>query len=699
MDTNRFIENMIPGNYFITKSMELTKSKASGTLWYTKKFIVLYYYIFLNDNITTLAVAEDICKIFDNYINSLPEELREEAIGFFYASESVADLRSKSFRLFGDFAGQVKFASDTEKVTYYESAKKYYFAFLMESGGQSGVNKWIKAHLYTPDFCYSNIDKIIIEWVENNINNPDVRRTHLAKYKNGDKNAAVSGMRNDYMAFVRNERQLLFYYGFFHSKSNGSNDREFSSLTPIGELAVNSNYYELIAIWEHQKIKMLSQPVNIDIRGLANSMISSTDKFAVNLNPYLTILKSLKDAMGFSKEAYQYIISRLPEYPSDGIDVSESFIKAVTKNVLKFKRKADVATEDFNKELLKYILGIRSDLAKDKGSNPLGLCSWSSKGISITDQNKLDRFIEICSILSEYKKEKYKELFQICNDELKRQYICNASSKFYEINPKIKIDWDMYNIHSDLLILLAATVLLWEAKENTRLSKNTINNCVEGIKKLCPNILNILGITNKVALRKELTKIVSVFTEKSYGVYLKEDPEYHSTSIAMYIGDSLSDLEQKIKECSSCDSIYVDGLRRRNMRLIGLIKSYNQQKYAVDQILKCECCGNPTFITYRNESYVEYHHLIPFSKFDGPDHALNILALCPMCHRKLHFLRHEDKQLLYSSIAENSYNHLSIENRLVRLHNEHKLKSYQIEFLLADNAIDENAYNRILQIV
>lgn len=57
MDTNEFLNGIIPGNYFITKSMELTKSQSSGTLWYTKKFIVLYYYIFLNNNITTLAVA------------------------------------------------------------------------------------------------------------------------------------------------------------------------------------------------------------------------------------------------------------------------------------------------------------------------------------------------------------------------------------------------------------------------------------------------------------------------------------------------------------------------------------------------------------------------------------------------------------------------------------------------------------------
>ena len=319
MDTRAFIDSLIPGNYFITKSMELTKSQTSGTLWYTKKFIVLYYYIFLNGNINTLATAKEICDIFDVYIDSLPEDLQENAREYFYSSHRAADLRDESFKLFGAFAGTRRFSSDNERIAYFESAKKYYFAFLMESGGQSGVNRWVKEHLYADDFSYCNIEDIIIEWAEDNKDNPDVSNKWLKRYKRGEREVAVAGMRNDYMAFVRNERQILFYYGFFHSKSSGSNDREFSSLTPIGEFALHSNYYELIAIWEHQKIKMLSQPVNIDIRGLENSNISSVNNFAVNINPYLTILKSLNDSQGFSKEAYQYVISRLSIYPNDGV--------------------------------------------------------------------------------------------------------------------------------------------------------------------------------------------------------------------------------------------------------------------------------------------------------------------------------------------------------------------------------------------
>ncbi|HOO06823.1 MAG TPA: hypothetical protein PLH83_10110, partial [Ruminococcus sp.] len=40
-----FYSRLLPGNYALTKSMELTKIHNSGTLWYTKKSLTLYYFI------------------------------------------------------------------------------------------------------------------------------------------------------------------------------------------------------------------------------------------------------------------------------------------------------------------------------------------------------------------------------------------------------------------------------------------------------------------------------------------------------------------------------------------------------------------------------------------------------------------------------------------------------------------------------
>lgn len=694
MDKVAFIRDLLPGNYFITKSMELTKSQTSGTLWYTKKFVVLYYYIFLHTNITTRQTVTEICAIFDDYINSLPEQLRGDATKYFYAESPFANLKSPSFRLFDNFVGMRDFNTDREKYDFLEGAKKYYFAFLLESGGQGGVNKWIKDYLYKPEFTFTNIDKIIVEWAELNINNPDARNQHLANYRRGNKETAVVAMRNDYMAFIRNERQILFYYGFFHSKSSGSMDREFSSLTPVGELALISNYYELIALWEHQKVKMVSQPVTIDIRGLEDLGLTEFDSFKVNLDPYLTILKCFLQQHNhtITREEYQYIVSRLKTIPDN---YTTDVLNEAREKIEGFGRRADLATEDFSKEMAKYLLGIRGDLVADKGLNPIAFCEYTRVGYRVVDKAKLKRLLELYTPLVTYKVQKYGDLLAECEMELKRQYVNDSTGKDYFIDPKIKIQWDMYNIQTDIPILLTVlTYILENATEGVR----TISSIVNGLQNLFPNILKKLGLNAKNTLQKELKILYAALESEDFSMYVDEQYEDTSASIATYLGTSLADLEEKIKLQSSLQPIYVDGVRKRNIELIKLIKSYNIQRYSstVDP-LKCECCGGATFTTYRNEPYVEYHHLIPFSEYDGADHKLNIIALCPLCHRKLHFLKKVDKVELYSNIANNSYDKMSIENRLIELHKQKILKSYQLEFLLADNAIDMDAYNRIIQ--
>ena len=695
MDNKSFLESLLPGNYFITKSMELTKSQTAGTLWYTKKFIVLYYYIFLNNNISTRQTVSEICSIFDDYIQSMPKSRRKDAEKYFYASSPYANLKNPAFRLFDNFVGSKDFEDDKEKVDFLESAKKYYLAFLMESGGQSGVNKWIKEKLYTPDFHYTSIDEIIVEWANNNLHNPDATNKHLAKYKKGLIEPAITGMRNDYMAFVRNERQILFYYGFFHSKSSGSTDKEFSSLTPVGELALISNYYELIALWEHQKIKMVSQPVTIDIQGLEDLGVRDFHHFKVNPNPYLTILNCLAQAESITREEYQFIVARLQENPN----VFRTNILGKAKDkITNFGRKADLSTEDFSKEMAKYILGIRGDLKADDGCNPIALCESTRDGYCITNKNRLKGLLKLYKSLSIYKIQKYGELLAECESELKRQYICHSTGKSYTIDPQIKIQWDMYNIHTDVPILLTTSSFIIENLKNHQLSLRTIPLIVESLIEIFPNILKHLGLYRKSALHKELKTLCFALESNAYDKYIEEHYENSSASIATYLGVSLADLEEKININSNLQPVYLDGVRKRNMELIRLIKSYNIQRYAVNgEMLKCECCGKTTFITFKDEPYVEYHHLIPFSEYDGPDHKLNILALCPLCHRKLHFLKQIDKVGLYNEIASNSYGKMSVEKRLIQLHQQRKLKSYQLEFLLADNAIDMDAYNRILQ--
>lgn len=51
----------------------------------------------------------------------------------------------------------------------------------------------------------------------------------------------------------------------------------------------------------------------------------------------------------------------------------------------------------------------------------------------------------------------------------------------------------------------------------------------------------------------------------------------------------------------------------------------------------CECCNNPaSFITAEGESFLEIHHLRRLAD-GGSDTISNALALCPNCHREMHY--------------------------------------------------------------
>ena len=51
----------------------------------------------------------------------------------------------------------------------------------------------------------------------------------------------------------------------------------------------------------------------------------------------------------------------------------------------------------------------------------------------------------------------------------------------------------------------------------------------------------------------------------------------------------------------------------------------------------CDLCENPApFVTNKNEAYLESHHVIPLAK-KGKDSIVNTVALCPNCHKLMHY--------------------------------------------------------------
>lgn len=676
MDARKYIDEIIPANYFITKSMELTRINTSGTLWFTKKFLVYYYYIFLSDSIQYSGYVTDICNIFDNYIASLPEIVQADARNFFYSTVDVADLKSPNFKLFKQFAGVRDFIDQRDEKQYYGLAKKYYFAFLMETGGQSGVNAAIRNALYTPEFCFSQLEDIINHFF-------------------GDSDFDMVRVKNDYMASLRNERQILYYYGFFHSKSNGANDEEFSSLTPIGELALNSNFYEFIAIWEHQKVKMVSQPVTVQIdSSFLRGKTYDYSLFAVNQDPYLTILYWLQNTGGFSMEEYQYLVSRVKSPITNHQDISDlqAELDYSKRHITAFNRTRETKDEDFRKELLKYLLGLRSDLAKDSDTNPLSVCRMNGGCVEVINNELLETITAVYSRLASYKKKKSQALLDSCEDELKRQYRFREEGSVYDIDPKVKIDWDLFNIHVDIPIIMTCMMLICSAVEDIQFYDEDQIRIADAMGRLMPNVVKHCGYRNRSSRVKEIARLFSAIKNDDFSSYMAtEEPDY-APAQKQYRLSSNADLWAKLLTESSMESEYKDGRRERKHTLVGILRAYNENVFSIDGKLVCECCGNTTFLTAANETYLEYHHLIPFSS-EGPDHYLNLYALCPMCHRKLHYLPLSEKGVLYQHLSNNNYLHKAIIDRLVELKHERQLKSYHLDFLLAENAITNADYN------
>lgn len=676
-----FKEGMVPGNYFLTKSMEFTRESVSGTLWYLKKYLVLYYNIFLTDGVSTEEGINNIINIFENFINSLPQECQTDATNFFFPNE--VDIRN-NYNRFINFKGNKMFTNKSEENEYMNIVKKYYFVYLMQIGGQSGVKKHIREHLYKQEFNMEKIDDIINQYL----------MAHPGNRYN------ITQIKNDYHASLRNERQILWYYGFVHSKSTGSSDTEFSSLTPIGEVAINANYNEFKIIWEHQKLKMISQPVTVLFSGIEGNQYADGEKFYLNYSPYITILNYLFNRGNISKEEYQFIISRINnnnrQFVEDNIDKLIANIESIKNHVTLFGRKSDLNSEDFDKELKKYILGIRDDLIRDYNKNTFGFCSYQN-GVILNNKELLRKILKVYKQVDKYKLNKYKQLFDSCEKELKKKYTLQSQNKSYNVNAKTKINWDLYNIHLDKIIIISLILTDYALKNNINFKEiNVKNEEIKNIKNTYSRLLNSCNLSKIKDLSSAIKIISTAISNDDLENVRLEDDIYEYTYINEYTQLNVDDLKQKIERISN-ENVQITGERVRSIKLINLIKALYNSIYSDNRkLIRCECCGETTFLTIKDEAYLEYHHLLPFGIVDGPDHYINIYGICPDCHRRIHYGKEELKEDIYRHFDENNHLNKTILERFKFLYNKKILKSYQLEYALAEHIINELQYNQIL---
>jgi 5-methylcytosine-specific restriction protein A len=64
----------------------------------------------------------------------------------------------------------------------------------------------------------------------------------------------------------------------------------------------------------------------------------------------------------------------------------------------------------------------------------------------------------------------------------------------------------------------------------------------------------------------------------------------------------------------------------------------------------CENCGKDApFLNSNNIPFLEVHHIFSLAD-DGPDHPINVAAICPNCHREAHYGK--DKETLKDRLAQ-----------------------------------------------
>ncbi len=682
---NEFLNGITPGNYFLTKSMEISKINTSGTLWYLKKFLVLYDAIFLSKIIRTANGMNIIKNNFEKYIDSLPESQKEEAENFFFPDN--IDIR-RNYRTYMEFAGPIEVDHYADINQYMSLVDKYYFVYLMNIGGQSGVKAFLREQIYNTEFEVRNLNLLI----------------NTYKLQHPGTNINNNQIINDYHAALRNERQILFYFGFVHSRSNGAgNDREFASLTPIGELAVQSNSKEFALIWEHQKIKMVSQPVTVEIPSIRNCEFCDSNKFKINFSPYLTILKCMKQNGNLTPRFYDLVLSRTNNENVDSVinnyNSLNQELDLVRRTITDYGIRSDLTNEDFEKEIKKYMLGIRSDLPKDNSDNYFGCVkSLTNDAWEITDNGRLNKIVRMYSQIDEYKVKRYGKVFADCEEELRNKYSFTAAGENYEMNHKVKMSWDLYNIKKENVIMLSLVANDYMINNHLEIEELIdYNTLYDYGKRFFGNVLKSINLIKKNDIINALKDVVERIKNHTLSE-IENDVNYSIDNVYVNRFSTLNstDLFNRIMEVSE-ENVQPNLERKRDGRIIGLLNSYYLANYSDENnLIACECCGETTFIKNNDEPYIEYHHLIPFSIADGPDHYENIYGICPMCHRKMHSIKDSFKDELYDSFDVNNHLCRNITDRLKHLYQEHILKSYQLEYALSEYIINEDEYNIIL---
>lgn len=677
---DHIINKLTAGNYWLTKSMEFNRVTTSGTLWYLKKWVTYYYYIFLKSNMYEQDYS-DIAEIFNNFINTLPEKVQPSASNFFFDKDIRKEEGFNSYQNF--IRNMPHFSSQNEESDYKLLSKKFYFTYIMNIGGQSSY-KAITKNLIDKGSTFTETLKTVKQKMLNDGHNE--RKFNI-------------DIKNDFHASLRNERQIFFYYGIFHGRQESSLNG-FYNLTPIGKAILKIGFDEIVVLWEHQKLKMTSQSPVSDIKNLNQSY--ALNNFSINYHPYLTLLKSIDSLGKLDYSAYKYGIARTSSLQDFEVLLEalatrkEEYLIAAQEKIKSFERKADNVDEDFQKELKKYLLGVY-DLNKDLALNPYSFLKLESgSSITISNSDKLKFTIKVYDKLVNNLDRIYSNKYVNFENALKEKYNADVNNQSYKISASVRYDWAKYNINFEPSALLYQFYWGICCKINQFDLKLTKVKIEEGYL-LYKNLINNLGFNKSKFTQLLIDLQLHINDEKPFildsnseDIYTIIDPIEVNIEVTI---NNLEVLSKRALEANSYESLN----RKRSNSLRRNLKNYYFNNYkSENDLIACECCSETTFKNTNSSPYLEFHHLIPFSTDSGPDHYLNLFGLCSNCHSKMHHLHPSLKDEIYLNLSRNNHFQKNYIERMESLYNSGFLEAIHLDYLLKENIINENDYNNFM---
>ena len=162
-----------------------------------------------------------------------------------------------------------------------------------------------------------------------------------------------------------------------------------------------------------------------------------------------------------------------------------------------------------------------------------------------------------------------------------------------------------------------------------------------------------VALNNKLHEMKEILKTDLTTLDLFLGYIFDKPKEYFEEyKIFENLEEFEGDLDIQITSIKSFDKeILLKKIKKKKplKEFQYTIKQYSRNLYVIKLALQrangtCECCNESApFLRMEGSPYLEIHHLIPLSE-EGNDDIDNVSAICPNCHKELHFGENKEKK-------------------------------------------------------